>query len=338
MLKWGLVFSGENLSLQDCIDYAGQAAAAGADSLWTTELGRDAFTPLAAIACNVPDIRVGTAVATFARPPMLTETAAQTMAELSNQNFVLGLGTAPPSWNADWHGLEVTRPATRMREYIECLRTMWQGSLTEPADYQGEIIRVSGYHRFIPAPFPSVPIYLAAVQPGMLQLCGEVADGLIANTLNSVQYFKDVVRPNIQKGLARGGKTEQDFEYTTLKVCAVDNDASVARRLARHAIAFYATLPYFDLILDPLGFSEPKEKIRAAFSSGDVETMIDSVTEEMVAALVLAGTPDQVRTQARQFEGLVDTLLLYSPTFAVQAEQTRHNHTAIIEAFADWKP
>lgn len=336
MLKWGLVFSGENLTLRDCLAYARRAADAGADSLWTTELGRDAFTPLAAMASAVPGIRLGTAVATFARPPMLTETAAQTMAELSGENFVLGLGTAPPAWNANWHGLEVTRPVSRMREYVECIRTMWKGSLSEPIDYAGEIIDVRGYHRFIPAPFPAVPIYLAAVQPGMLRLCGEIADGLIANTLNTPRYFRDIVRPNVQRGLARAGRDESGFEYTTLKICAVDNDAAAARRLARHAIAFYATLPYFDIVLDPPGFTSAKNDIRAAFARGDVEAMIERVSDDMVAALALAGTPGEVRDQARQFEGLVDTILLYSPSFAVLPEQTRSNHEAIIDALAQW--
>ena len=334
MLKWGLVISGENLTLRECLGYARAAADAGADSLWTTELGRDAFTPLAAMACALPGIRLGTAVATFARPPMLTETAAQTMAELTDQNFVLGLGTAPPAWNADWHGLEVTRPVARMREYVACLRTMWTGSLTNPVDYDGELIKVRGYHRFIPAPYPQVPIYLAAVQPNMLQLCGEIGDGLIANTLNTTRYFKDIARPAVQRGLARAGKDESDFEYTTLKICAVNKDADEARRLARHAIAFYATLPYFDIVLDPMGFGEAKARIRSAFAAGDVETMLDSVSADMVAALALAGKPEDVLHQAREFEGLVDTLLLYSPTFAVLPEQTHANHAAIIDAFA----
>ncbi len=336
MLKWGLVFSGENLSLDECLAYALDAADAGVDSLWTTELGRDAFTPLAAMVSVAPGVRYGTAVATFARPPMLAETAAQTMAELTNQNFILGLGTAPPAWNADWHGLEVTQPVARMRDYIACIRTMWTGSLNDPVDYDGKIIRVRGYHRFIPAPFPEVPIYLAAVQPNMLQLCGEVANGLIANTLNTPQYFKEIARPNVQRGLARAGRDEEAFEYTTLKICAVDSDAAAARRLARHAIAFYATLPYFDIVLDPLGFGDAKEKIRGAFAAADVETMIDSVTDDMVETLALAGTPDDVRRQARAFEGLVDTLLLYSPTFSVLPEQTKANHAAIINAFSAW--
>lgn len=333
-LNWGVVFTGENLSLDDILRYARLAEDAGAESLWSTELGRDAFVPLAAIASVTKKMRVGTAVATFARPPMHTETAAIAMAELTKNNFVLGLGTAPPAWNENWHGLNVDKPVARMRDYVQCIRKMWTGSLTNPVDYDGEIIRVKGYHRFIPAAYPSVPIYLAAVQTNMLQLTGEIADGLLANLLNTTKYFSEVVHPNIKAGMRKAGRDGNEFEYCTLKVCAVDTDRKRARDLARHTIAFYSTLPYFDIVLDPAGFAGPKQKIRAAFAAGDIPAMLKIVTEDMVDALVLAGTADEVRAQAKKFEGLIDTLILYSPTFAVEEGEAKANHEAIIQAFA----
>lgn len=333
-LNWGVVFTGENLSLDDILRYARLAEDAGAESLWSTELGRDAFVPLAAIASVAKRVRVGTAVATFARPPMHTETAAMAMAELTRNKFVLGLGTAPPAWNENWHGLKVQKPVARMREYVGCIRKMWTASIANPIDYDGEIIRVKGYHRFIPAAYPAVPIYLAAVQTNMLQLTGEIADGLLANLLNTTKYFEEVVHPNIKAGMRKAGRDSRGFEFCTLKVCAVDQDRRRARDLARHTIAFYSTLPYFDVVLDPAGFAGPKQKIRAAFTRGDIPAMLREVTEDMVDALVLAGTADEVRGQAKKFEGLLDTLILYSPTFAVEADEAKANHEAIIAAFA----
>lgn len=92
-LNWGVVFTGDNLALGEILDYARRAQKAGAESLWSTELGRDAFVPLAAIANVTEGMRLGTGVATFARPPMYAETAAMTLAEMTDNNFVLGLGT-----------------------------------------------------------------------------------------------------------------------------------------------------------------------------------------------------------------------------------------------------
>ena len=228
--KWGVLFSGDNLTLQETIDFAAKAEDAGAESLWTTELGRDAFVPLAGMAAVCKRARLGTGVAIFARPPALTEISAMSMAELTGGRFVLGLGTAPPAWNENWHGLPYRRPVRRMREYVEAIRLMWTASPTTPIDYEGEIITIRDYRRVLAPPCAPPPIYLAAVQPAMLQLTGEIADGLLANLLNTPRYFTDIVLPNIDKGLSKAGRTRADIELCSLKVCSVDRDRARARR------------------------------------------------------------------------------------------------------------
>ena len=335
-LKWGIVFTGDNLSLSEIIDYSKKAESAGADSLWSTELGRDAFVPLSAIANATSGLRLGTAVATFARPPMYAETAAMTMAEITNNNFTLGLGTAPPLWNENWHGLTVDRPVSRMREYVECIRAMWTASVEHPVSYSGDIIKLKDYTRFIDAPYPSIPIYLAAVRQNMLKLSGEIADGVIANLLNTTEYFENLVLPNVKLGLEKSGRSLSGFEIATLKVCSVNKDRKKARDLAKHSIAFYSTLPYFDVVLDPAGFTKEKNLLRRLFLENDVQGMLSSVTDEMVDKLALSGTPEDVIIQAKKFEGLIDTLILYCPTFAVSPEDSRDNHLAIIDAFKEW--
>lgn len=333
--KWGVLFSGENLSLQQMIAYARLADAAGAESVWSTELWRDAFVPLTAMAAAAPNLRVGTGIAHFARPPMLTEMSAMSLAEYTNGNFVLGLGTAPKAWNEDWHGLEYRKPVTRMREYVECIRTMWTASPTHAVSYKGEFFNLKNYRRFIPAAYERIPIYLAALQPGMIRLAGSHADGIIINTLNTTKYLTEVVHPNLKRGSAASGRSMDGFEICAIKCCAVNKDAKQARQLSRHVIAFYATLPYFDIVLDPMGFTEPKLAIRDAMTRGDVAAMLTAVTEEMIDALVLAGTPDDVRRQLRAFDGLFETTLLFCPFFAVEPEETKANHDAMIAAFAE---
>ncbi len=333
--KWAVLFSGDNLTLQETIDFAARAEDAGADSLWTTELGRDAFVPLAGMAAACGRARLGTGVAIFARPPALTEISAMSMAELTGGRFVLGLGTAPPAWNENWHGLPYRRPVRRMREYVEAIRLMWTASPEAPIDYEGEIIQVRDYRRVLAPPCAPPPIYLAAVQPAMLQLAGEMADGLLANLLNTPRYFTDIVLPNVDKGLAKAGRTRADIEMCSLKVCSVDRDRATARRRARGPIAFYSCLPYFDQVLDPAGFTGPKMAIREAWARADVPAMLELVTDDMIDALVLAGTPDDVRRQLESFEGLFETVLLYCPMPFIDREESLANHEAMIEAFAD---
>jgi probable F420-dependent oxidoreductase len=320
--------------MAELLHYTALAEEAGAESLWTTELLRDAFVPLTAMASVTKTARLGTAVAQFARPPMHTEMSAMSLAEYTQGRFTLGLGTAPPKWNENWHGLTYRKPVTRMREYIECIRTMWTATPTEAVSYIGEYVQVKDYPRAMPAPYPDVPIYLGAVLPNMIQLAASHTSGLITNALSSRRYFTDVIHPNLKRGQAARTLPSQDFEFCGAKICAVNKDRKRAREIARVDIAFFSELPYFDIVLDPLGFTEAKLAIRAAAQRQDLPGMVQAVTEDMIDALVLAGTPDEVHRQLEPYAELFDTLILYAPSFGTDAEETKATHDALLVAFA----
>jgi len=330
--KWGVLFSGDKITLAEQLKFAADAESAGAESLWSAELWRDGFVPLAAMATVARKVRLGTGVAHFARTPMQTELSAKSMAELSDGRFILGLGTAPKAWNEDWHGLPYHHPVDRMREYIECVRLMWTSSPEHPIQYDGKFYKIRNYRRLNTPPPYRIPIYLAAVLPGMMRLAGSHADGIIVNVLNTPRYFQEVVQPYVKQGLELAGK--KPFEWCAVKVCSVNRNRKQAQGLARNAIAFYSAIPYFDAVLDPAGFKSQKERIRALLAAGDVAGAIDAVSDEMVDALVLAGTPDDVHRQLEPFRDCFETLILLSPTFAAEAAQVRENHEAIIDAFA----
>jgi len=332
--KWGVLFSGDKLSLAEQLKLAADGESAGADSLWSAELWRDGFVPLAAMATVAQRVRLGTAVAHFARTPLLTELSAMSMAELSCGRFILGLGTAPRTWNEDWHGLPYHRPVDRMREYIECVRLMWTSNPQHPINYDGKFYRIRDYRRLNAPALYRIPIYLAAVLPGMMRLAGSHADGILVNVLNTPRYFRDVVHPNVKQGLARSGLSEKPFEWCAVKICSVNRNRKRARAFARNAIAFYSAIPYFDAVLDPASFKAQKERIRTLLAAGDVPGAIDTVTDEMVDVLVLAGTPEDVHRQLEPFRTCFGTLILLSPTFAADPLEVRENHEAFIDAFA----
>ena len=204
--KWGVLFSGDKITLSEQLKFAADAESAGAESLWSAELWRDGFVPLAAMATVARKVRLGTGVAHFARTPMLTELSAMSMAELSDGRFILGLGTAPKAWNEDWHGLPYHHPVDRMREYIECVRLMWTSSPEHPIQYDGKFYKIRNYRRLNTPPPYRIPIYLAAVLPGMMRLAGSHADGIIVNVLNTPRYFQEVVQPYVKQGLELAGK------------------------------------------------------------------------------------------------------------------------------------
>ena len=255
------------------------------------------------------------------------------MAECTHGRFVLGLGVAPQEWNVNWHGLHYRNPVKRMREYIQCIRGMWSATAEHPLNYEGEYFRIKNYARFIPPPYRHIPIHLGAVLPAMIRLAGSDADGMIINTLNTPKYITEIVHPNLKQGMRMAGRSADSFELSAIKCCAINRNAKEARDLGRHIVAFYATLPYFDAVFDPMGFTEQKNMIRAAMNT-DRGGMLSAVTDEMVETLMLAGTVDDVHRQLKAFDGLFETTLLFCPFFGVEPSETRANHLAMIEAFA----
>ena len=138
------------------------------------------------------------------------------------------------------------------------------------------------------------------------------------------------------RGLAaRAGRTLDDLELGVLVITAVNEDAEVARRLARHQIAWYASVTtYFEPLMARHGFLGDYAAIRERFYGGDFEGAFDRVPDEMIAAIALAGTPADVRAQLRRYDGLLDFVMIYSPSFALPKDAVLANHEAMIRAFA----
>lgn len=333
--RWSVVYNADTLSLEDMLRFAPMAEQAGADTIWSTEAWRDAFVPLTAMASTVKTVRLGTGIAQMARPPVLTALSALSLAEYTSGRFVLGVGTAPRSWNNDWHGFDVPHPVPRIREYIECIRTVLTATTTNPISYTGTYYQVKDYVQFLAPPITQIPIYLAGVNPHMIQLAGSHSDGLILGPFNGPKYLSEIVHPNLAKGLGRANRPRESVEICAIRLCAVNSDAARARDLVRRGIAFYATIPYYDIVLSPLGFDREVKSIRDAFSRGDIPAMFGAVTDDMVAALALAGTPGDVRRRRGEFDGLADSVALGSPYFGVSREEAEENSAAILEVFAN---
>jgi alkanesulfonate monooxygenase SsuD/methylene tetrahydromethanopterin reductase-like flavin-dependent oxidoreductase (luciferase family) len=140
--KWGVIYNADALPIADILGFASLAEEAGADCLWTAEGWRDAFVPVTAIAGAAKRARVGTGIAQMARPPVLTTLSALSLAEYTGGRFILGVGTGPRDWNNNWHGFDVPRPVNRIREYIECIRTLLKATPAAPAKFQGDYYKV----------------------------------------------------------------------------------------------------------------------------------------------------------------------------------------------------
>jgi probable F420-dependent oxidoreductase len=306
------------------------AESAGFESVWATEFyDRSATVALAAMAQATAEIELGSAIAYgFGRTPVVTAAEARDLDELSGGRLTLGLGTGTKRMQRDWHGLDGEHPAPRVEELVPLLRSVLR--LHEgPIDHQGRFYRlvVNPTAPVGPPLRTDLPIYTAGVNARMIEAAGKVADGLVGHPLFTPEYVRDVVRPALARGSERSGRDEPPpiAGYVT---CAVDDDADAARRNAKAIIAFNSTVKTYAAIHRHHGFEPAVDAIRSAWRSGDWEAMIDAVSDEMLDAIALAGTAEEVRSQYERRRGLYEWTLLWPPAFT-----GLEGAAAVIEAF-----
>lgn len=133
----------------------------------------------------------------------------------------------------------------------------------------------------------------------MVEAAGAVADGLVGHPLFTREYVSQVVRPALAKGARRTGRDER-VPIAGYLLCSVGTDGAAARRAAAAQIAFYSTVKSYDAIHELHGFFPETAAIRAAWKAGDQAGMVDAVSDRMVDAIAVAGTPDQARQQLRE--------------------------------------
>ncbi len=232
-------------------DLARLAEQLGYESVWVTHgHGRDSFLVLAAYAAATTRLRVGNGVLQILpRHPVATAQSALTLAELSGGRFTLGLGISHRPMMEEMLGLTIVDPLTTMREYVTVLR----GALGEGAHVDGKHYRVH-WSAAMPSRPPAPPIYLAALSSRMLELAGEIADGVIL-WLSPPAYVRAVAMPALERGRRRAGKTLDGFEIVCAVPLAVTDDPEGARSAFRAELVRYASLPFYRAMLETSGFA-----------------------------------------------------------------------------------
>ncbi len=328
----GILMSGDGMTLDRVVELAVGAEEAGFDSVWHVEIQREPFVPLAAIAAGTKTIRLGSGVATWTRSPVTAALTAADLDELSHGRFLFGVGTGPPAWNENYHGIAYERPVERLREYVEAIRAAWTAHDGAVASYEGEHFRISGFSRALPQARERIPVFIAAVQRRMLAMAGAVGDGVLLNVFTTPLYLERYALPHLGTGAERAGRPLAELELASAITTAVDADGAQAREWARRHLAFYAVIPYFDIMFGLHGFEREAAAVRDAAARGDTAAMFAAVPDEMVDTFAIAGTPDECRVRLRDFAGL-DVAVLFPPSYQLGPDEIEANHLAILEAF-----
>ncbi len=324
--------------MADTIDIAASAEAAGLDAAWTSEFNdRSAIVALAAMAQHTRTCRIGSAIAyAVGRSPLILANEARGIDELSGGRLVLGLGTGTKGMQIGWHGVpDPQSPAVRLEELVPLLRRIWK--LHEgPVRHEGRFysMNLTATADVLPPVRDQIPIFTAGVNRRMIETAGRVSDGLVCHPTFSSRYVHEVVRPAVAAGAERTGRDPADVEIVGMLLCSVHDDEPVARREIAAQLAFYAAPRAYAPMLEASGFAREAERIRQAFADGDRDAMIAAVSDEMIDAIGVAGTPEQVRSGIARREADFDHLSLYSPSFTLGLERVQENTLALIRVGA----
>ena len=320
-------------SIRDGMEFAAYAEARGFDAVWQAEsrLVREATVPLAAYAAVTRLLKVGSGVADcWSRNPARLAATFSTLDDLAPGRVLMGLGAW---WDplARKVGIDRARPLTVMREVVTAVRALLNN---ETVTFDGYWVHLDGveldyvYQERRPK---QVPVYIGATGMQMLELAGEIADGVVLNYLVSPDY-NDRAMEHLQAGLDRAGRRLADIDRPQLVVCSVHEDEATALDMARLMVTQYlGQQPHIMAasgvprsLLDAVG-----EVLTWPATHEQVEAASKLVPDEVVRMLTAAGTPDQVRARVADYMAHGCTCPVLYPLGDVKA---------MIDAFAGWQP
>jgi F420-dependent oxidoreductase-like protein len=281
-MRIGRYVGGGGTTLEELIGQVGEAAEAGLDSAFLTQLTDwDAITVAGVAGREVPGIEVATGVVqTYPRHPIAMAGQALTAQALTGGRFTLGVGPSHPQLIEDWYGYSYARPLRHTREYLSALLPLLEG---RDVDYHGETVTAVARVEVPGATAP--PVLLSALGPRMLRLAGELAAGTITTWVGP-EATGDHIVPAITKAAEDAGRPAP--RIVSAVIIELTGDPDGARRALAGELGFASGFPAYRAMLDRQG--------------------LDGVHETMVA-----GDERAVTAAIRRYADAGTTDLLVSP-------------------------
>jgi alkanesulfonate monooxygenase SsuD/methylene tetrahydromethanopterin reductase-like flavin-dependent oxidoreductase (luciferase family) len=287
---------------------AREAEAAGFDRVWTTEFpDRDALIRATVVGLATSRIGVATGITySFSRHPLALAAAALDVHEAIGGRFALGLGTATAAMRNRWYGIDEDRPVGRLADAVALLRESWASSgrfkYAGPY-YQG---RVEGLNQAArSAALPPLPVYGSGLNAAMLRGAAASCDGLAIHPLAvGPLYAERTVAPIVAEARRARSSAGQGFSAALWVITQIDDDPVAARERARKALAFFFSTPGYETAAAGESWAGAPERIRRRFAEtrGDWAAVSAEVPDDLIEAMTLCGTPEQVRHQLPALE------------------------------------
>jgi probable F420-dependent oxidoreductase len=309
----------------------------GYAGLVVEETKDDPFTVLALAAAATERLRVGTAVAiAFARSPAVTALSAWTLQKLSLGRFTLGLGSQVKAHIQRRYGMPWAPPAPRMREYVTAVRAVWdRWQNGTPLNVAGEYYRLNLMVPLFdagPIEHPDIPIHLAAVNPVMCSVAGEVADGVRPHPVCTPSYIREVMLPAVRRGATRAERSLEGFRVCMKPLVATARDQAELEpkvRDARARIAFYASTPGYRRAFDHLGLGALADEAAVLSRAQRWSELPALISDEVLAEFAVIGTHREIAGRLLDRFGELVTDVEFS--VAVRDERDRETLAALAD-------
>jgi 5,10-methylenetetrahydromethanopterin reductase len=266
-------------------------------SIWVPESwGREAFVMLGAIASLTSKIKLGTSIVSmFSRSPATTAMAASTLDNISKNRTIIGIGASTPILAENWHGTKFEYPLKRMKEYVTCFKIISSG---ETINFDGNFFKLKNMKIMHPSTRKKIPVFLGAVNSGMIKLATDIADG----TILYLRPF-DELKETVQYVRSVTSKKSKNFEISSVFIAAISNRyPELARRRAAKTLAFYVAVgKYYNEFLSSHGFRNEVEQISNDYLINGIENISKFVTDHMLDSLTICGTVEDCLRSLKRF-------------------------------------
>lgn len=282
---------------------------AGLESVWVAEDYFDAggFSLAAACAMHTSVIQIGIGVINpYTRHPTLAAMEAATLDEVSGGRAIVALGASNKKWMELQAGIPYVKPITATKECVQIMKQLIGGN---EINFQGEYFKTGRVKLNNKAVRPNQPIFMGVKGDKALEAAGEVADGVLLSAGSPVEYVK-YAREKIAIGAARAGRDPKEVQVAAYLPTYIDMDGAAAKEKAKGMTARYMGLHGPKPIMTIAGLDpEVLQQFQDAFMRG---TAMPNVTDQMVDALAVAGTPDQCRQRIEDYiEAGVDMPVIF---------------------------
>ena len=306
-----VVASGDLSAPHTIPEAARNAEALGYDVFSTSETNHNPFIPLTLAAEHTERMELQTSIAlAFPRSPTDMAYIAWDLQNLSKGRLRLGLGSQVRGHIVRRFSGTWSSPAVRMREYILAMRAAWDcwqnGGGFEFVGKHYQMNLMPPFFRPQPIEHPDIDVFIAAVNSRMLEVAGELCQGVFLHSFNTPKYTEDVVLPSVARGAEKAGRSLSDVEVSGggfVVTAATEEALEKERKAAKTRISFYASTRSYEPVMAAHGWEDTARKLYRMSVDGQWSEMGAQITDEMLDEFAVVGLYDDIVDKIKERYG-----------------------------------